>query len=129
MKNKLRQTTEDEMTNETTKNFLEVMAAFEWPESKPVSYRLYYNDDGSPQCYSMDDLPGKYVEIDQEAFVHRRWNVRVVDQKLVVVPPAVITKKLIPSDHGTSCHPHDVCVVIDGHKPNTKWKLKTNETH
>jgi hypothetical protein len=129
LKNKFKQTLEDEMTNKTTENFLQVMATFDWPEPKPISYRLYYLDDGSPQCYTMDDLPGKYIEIDQEAFAIRSWNVRVIDQKLVVIPPPVITKKLIPSDRGTPCHLQDVCVVVYEHEPNTKWTLTTNETY
>jgi hypothetical protein len=118
------------MTNETTENFLQVMATFEWPEPKPVFYRLYYNDDGTPKCYTMEDLPGKYLEIDRDTYVACSWNVRVVDKKLQIISPAVTIHKLQPSSStGIYCDPSDVCVVVTKNQPHTKWKLTANETH
>lgn len=116
------------MSNETTENFLKVMATFEWPEIKPASYRLYYNDDGTPKCYSMDELPGKYVEIDAETFARRPWNVRVVDQRIELIQPAILVKKLQPNQStGTCCHVQDVCVVVPESKPHTIWNTITHE--
>ena len=40
------------------------------PEPEPVFYRVYYSDDGTVICYSMEDLPGKYINIDQTCYVH-----------------------------------------------------------
>lgn len=118
------------MTNQTTENFLKVMAEFEWPDSLPVTYRLYYNQDGSPKCYTMENLSGKYVEVDRETYLTCPWNVQVVDEKLHIIPPAVTVKKLQHSDtSGLSCHPQDICVVVPLDQTHTKWKLTTNETH
>jgi len=118
------------MTNETTENFLKVMAEFEWPEPVLVTYRLYYNEDGSPKCYSMESLPGKYIEVDCETFVLSPWNVRVVDGKLHIIPPAVTVKKLQPSNtDGQTCHPQDICVVVVLDQTHNKWKLISNETY
>jgi hypothetical protein len=118
------------MSNETTENFLKVMAEFKWPDPVPVSYRLYYNDDGTPKCYAMEDLPGKYIEIDSYTYALSPWNVRVVDEKIHFIEPVVTVKKLKPNENsGTACHPSDVCVVVDQKESHTKWKLTTNETH
>lgn len=118
------------MTNQTTENFLTVMATFKWPEPKPVSYRLYYNDDGSPKCYAMEDLPGKYIEVDSETYALRPWNVRVENQKLKIVPLAILVKRLKPTnDVGITCHPQDVCIVVKHDQPHTNWNIITNETY
>jgi len=118
------------LTNETTENFLQVMASFKWPDPVAVSYRLYYNDNGTPKCYTMEDLPGKYIEIDRETYILHRWNVQVVDEKLIIIEPVQTVQKLqANTDTGTPCYPADVCVVVDSALPHTKWKLTTNETN
>lgn len=118
------------MLNETTKNFLQVMADFKWPDPVPINYRLYYNDDGSPDFYTMEDLPGKYVEVDRDTYVARLWNVRVKQGKLQIIAPVVTVKKLRPSPiQGTTCHPQDICVVVTQDNPNIKWHVTIHETN
>jgi hypothetical protein len=118
------------MTNETTENFIKAWSEFKWPEQVPVTYRLYYNDNGSPKCYTMEDLPGKYVEVDRDTYVLSLWNVRVVDEKLHVIPPVVTVKKLqLSNTDGIACHPQDVCVVVAPDQNYINWKLTENETH
>jgi hypothetical protein len=130
LNNKPKQISEGMMTNKTTENFLKVMAEFEWPDPVPVTYRLYYNEDGSPKCYTMESLPGKYIELDRETYVLSPWNVRVINETLHIIPPAITVKKLQPSNtNGTSCHPQDICVVVSADQNHTKWKLSVNETH
>jgi hypothetical protein len=130
LKNKSKQISEGKMTNQTTENFLNVMSTFKWPEIKTLSYRLYYNEDGSPKCYSMEELPGKYIEVDSETYALRPWNVRIEDQTLKIVSPAITVKRLAPNDStGTCCDVRDICVVVPSDKPHTKWNLITNETY
>jgi len=130
LNNKPEQINKEMMTNQTTENFLKVMAEFEWPEPVAVSFRLYYNEDGTPNCYTMEDLPGKYIEVDRETYISSRWNVRVVDEKLHIIPPAVTVKKLQPNDiNGIACHPQDICVIVPPDQTHTKWKMIANETH
>jgi len=118
------------MSNETTENFLRVMAEFEWPEPRPISYRLYYNEDGSPKCYTMDDLPGKYIEVDRETYINHTWNVRVIDETLRMVPITKTVNKLGPClEDGIACHPSDICIVIDSNQHHTKWNMITHEVN
>ena len=119
-----------QMTNSTTENFLQVMATFKWPDEQAVSYRLYYNQDGTPKCYTMEQLSGKYVEVDAETFALRPWNVRVVNEKLQIITPAVTVQKLTPNKHtGATCHTQDVCVIVPSDCDHNKWNITTNETY
>lgn len=96
------------------------------PKPQPIFYRAYYNDDGWVECYSMEDRPGKYVDIDQPTYVASPY-ARVINGKLTVIKPAKTVTKLIPGNAGTSCDSHDVCVVTSN-ADNIKWSLKTSET-
>ena len=97
-------------------------------EVKPIFYRLYYNDDGTLVCYSMENLPHNYIEVDAETYHLSPSNIRIVNEKIVVINPASYVKKLAPGATGTPCDPRDICVVVDESHPHTKWSLKTNET-
>lgn len=106
----------------------EFWAALAPVESNPVFFRLYYNNDGSPICYSMEDLPHNYIEIDAVTFHQSPPNVRVVDGKMQVINPARYVKKLVPGNAGTPCDPRDICVVVAEDQPHTYWSIKNNET-
>ncbi len=94
---------------------------------KPVFYRLYYNDQGYPICYTMEDLPGDYIEIDQATYALSPPNVRVVNQKIQVLSQVATISKLTPSEQGTACDPRDVCVVVDTALAHQKWSMTTYE--
>ena len=114
--------------NETTQNFWTVLQQFQWPEPVSVTYRLYHDDQGHPLFYSMEQLPGTYIEIDQATYVHACHQVRVKDGKLVKLMPKVQVSKLArDSDHGVPCDHRDVCVVINQNRPHQKWKKIAND--
>lgn len=115
------------MTDSTTENFLQAWSEFQWPDPVTPSYRLYYNDDGTPKCYSMEIMSDKYIEVDPETFAQRPWNVRVVDGKLILIQPPVQVQKLQPSSLGIACHPQDICVVVLDDQPHTRWNKQINE--
>jgi hypothetical protein len=114
------------MSNETTDNFW--AGFFQEPEIKPLKifYRLYYDDHGNPLFYSMEDLPGNYIDIDAETYAESPSRVRVINGQLIknVLPASA---KLIPSTQGTPCDPRDVCVVISESQTHVKWSLNTYE--
>lgn len=94
------------------------------PEIKPVFYRLYHDEQGHPIAYSMDDLPGNYIEIDAETYARSSGQVRVINGQLVEIEKHSVQLKLKPSaDQGFCCHPWDVCVIVDEYSPHRKWKM------
>jgi hypothetical protein len=94
-----------------------------WPDPVPVAYRLYHDDQGLPLFYSMDTVPGTYIEITQEQYNANSMWVRVVDGKLVERRWQT-SAKLAPGETGTPCHPQDVSIVFETGIP---WSLKTYE--
>ena len=98
------------------------------PEPTPIFYRLYYNNTGAPIIYSMENLPGNYIEVDQPTYVLAPFNVTVIDGKLVYIKPVITVKKLQPTDlNGTACDPCDVCVIVNADQLHTKWTIVNNE--
>jgi len=112
---------------ETTRNFWQVWNEFVWPELQPAQYRLYYDADGCPVVYTMEDLPGTWIEVSQQIYITSPWNVRVTDGKLQIIPQVKTCHKLRPSDRGTACDPRDVCVTVRDTQPRTYWDSKTHE--
>ena len=78
----------------TPEEFISIWQNVEPP--KPIFYRLYYNENGLPICYTMEDLPGKYIDIDQETYALADYSVRVVDEKLIKIVPKRTVQKLSP---------------------------------
>lgn len=110
----------------TEQEFWEILAAMPLP--KPIFFRAYYNDEGIVVCYTMEDLPGNYIEIDQETYSRGPVHARIINNKLVEIKPSTVTKKLKPTVLGTSCDPRDICIIVLPSAPHTNWSFKTNET-
>ena len=115
------------MHNESKANLLKAMSEFKWPDPQPVFYRLYYRDDGTPICYSMEDMPGNYIELDATTYSRSPGNVRVVDGKLKEFQPKGVVTKLKPRATGTPCHPDDIGIVVNKDQPHITWSLETDE--
>ena len=99
------------------------------PPVKQPSYRIYYDEAGCPTSYTVDDLPGNYIEVDAETYADCAKNIRIIDGKITRVKPPVQVAKLIPGDQGIPCDPDNVCVVVDSAEPHKKWSLKNRETY
>lgn len=105
--------------------FLKIWQAV--PDAIPISYRLYYDDQGHPLFYSMEDLPGNYIEVDAATYAKSSRRVRVRDGQLIHLK-TVTAAKLVPGETGTCCHPQNVCIVVNEQQSHTKWSLKTYDT-
>ena len=118
------------MSQITTDNFWQVMQSFSWPDPEPVQYRLYHDDQGRPLFYTMEHLPGTYIEVDQATYLRSSYHVRVRHNKLIFFEPKALVSRLLPNpDSGTPCHCKDVCVVTDSDRPHQKWKKQSNDSH
>ena len=95
------------------------------PEPLPVFYRLYYDESGVPLFYSMEDLPGNYIELTQQQYAQGKSNIRVRDGQIVELT-WVTSTKLVPSTAGTPCDPRDVAVVSNTDSA-THWSKRTYE--
>ena len=98
------------------------------PAPPPPFFRLYHDDQGQPLFYSMEVVPGTYIEIDQATFARGATNVRVRDGKLIEVTWATTTK-LVPGNSGSPCHPDNVAVIVAEDQPHTKWSKQTYESN
>ncbi len=95
-------------------------------EPKPIFFRLYHNEQGVPLFYSMEDVPGTYIEIDAETFQRNASNIRIRNGKIVEMTWQT-TARLEPSETGTTCHPNNVAVVVTSDEPHQCWSKKTYE--
>lgn len=97
------------------------------PTAEPVFWRLYYDNHGHPIIYSMENLPGTYIDVDPAIYARAPFNVRVHNGKLIEMKNAV--QKLYPSDIGTPCYPNNVAIIVDESQTHQRWSMKTNETN
>jgi len=97
------------------------------PEPQSVSWRLYHDESGEPITYSMEDLPGTYIDVDAETYARAPMNVRVQAGQLIELKSAV--RRLTPTDTGTACHPDNVAIVVPATEPYQRWSMKTHESY
>jgi hypothetical protein len=113
-------------SQETTDNFWQVWNSFSWPEPAPVSYRCYYHDDGTVDFYTMEDLPGNYIEVEQSVYVRAHKPARVVNGQLEIIKTKNTVQKLVPGQQqGTQCHVQDIAVIVNNN--GTHWNYQQNE--
>jgi len=92
----------------TEQEFFDALRAM--PEPKSLSYRLYHDDQGRLLFYSMEDVPGNWLEIDKDFFARSPSRVRVIDGRVHELEWRK-SVKLTPVQNGTPCHPEDVTIV------------------
>lgn len=108
----------------TESEFWEIMGSMPGPQT--LFYRLYYDENGRALFYSMEDIPGNYIEITQEQYAASDPMVRVINGKIVPIK-RYSTGKLTPSDTGTPCHPDNVAIVVTVEEQHQCWSQRIYE--
>jgi hypothetical protein len=91
-----------------------------------IFYRLYHDINGYPLFYSMEDLPGSYIEITQEQFAQANSHVRVINGRLIEKmfrPPKLVKVQ----SNGQPCNLYNVSIISDLSQPHQQWMLKYYE--
>jgi hypothetical protein len=111
--------------NEQMMNEQEFWAALTPIPPNKTQYRLYYDQNGLPLKYSVDEEPGNYIEVTAFEYLKASFKLKVKDEVIVYLKePAV--PKLVISTHGTATHLDDITVLSDS-VVNNKWSLKIYE--
>ena len=92
-------------------------------------FRLYYDDLGSIICYSGDKLEGNYIVIDAQTFAEGRYDLRIIDGKVIKNSTHATIVRLTPSNTGTLCAAEDLSVIVSEEDTVEKqyWKLTVYE--
>ena len=90
-------------------------------------YRLYYNSDGTPRFYSMEEHDGAFIEVDLPTFETGRYDILVVNGKIKSLTENIISKLVVTheqSDTSTYCDPTDVTLVVSQNQQHILWDYK-----
>ena len=106
-------------------------STFVWnaPIVEKPEFRLYYDDLGSIICYSGDKLEGNYVVVDALTFAEGRYDLRIIDGKLIKNSTHATIVRLTPSDTGHLCAAEDLSIIVieDDDVEKQYWKLTVYE--
>jgi len=103
-------------------NFFDALKLVKEVKPVKIEYRLYYDGEGLPLFYTMQEEKGDYITVTKEEFAECRYDVIIVDGKLTKVNGLSIGK-LVPSANGFGTLKNDVSIVSN----EQKWRLKTYE--
>jgi len=120
--------------NRPTEHEEEYITVWEAPKIEAPEFRLYYNKDGSVNCYTCDKHEGNYIVIDAGVFAEARPDIKVIDGRINRNRPNAVVQKYKPSTSGILTSVDDISILIDSTKLKTKdvtkvqhWELSINE--
>ena len=92
-------------------------------------YRLYYNKDGTPKYYSMEDLAGDYIAVDHQTFEIGRYDIIIKDKKIINLTDLGYPKFHIvatETDTTVKCDSDDITLITNSvsHDNNILWDYK-----
>jgi hypothetical protein len=97
------------------------------PIVKP-EFRLYYDAAGSIVCYTCENLDGDYIVIDAQTYAEGRYDIKVLNGKIVNNFSNAVIARLTKDIEGTLCSVEDISLIIDSDEVETQyWKLKVYE--
>jgi hypothetical protein len=94
-----------------------------------VEFRLYYDDTGSVLYYTCDKPEGNFIVIDSDTYALCRYDIKVIDGKIIKKSNIASTSKLVLDIHGTSCAREDITVIVDNRYDGDvlNWSTKIYE--
>lgn len=93
-----------------------------------VEFRVYYDEHGTILFYTTEKLEGNYIVIDKQTYIEARYDLCVIDKKLVKKVKGITIRKYKPEITGIACHNEDISILVkNDFKQNQKWKLHINE--
>lgn len=90
-------------------------------------YRLYYNSDGTPRFYSMEEHDCAFIEVDLSTFETGRYDIIVVNGKIKSLTENTISKLVISTertDTAACCDPTDVTIIVGQNQKHILWDYK-----
>lgn len=106
-------------------NDQETMIIWEAPKIDKPELRLYYDDAGDVVTYTCDKLPGNFIIVEPQVYAEARYDIKVIDGKIVKKIPGTYVSRLFPSIDGVLCEREDVSIITNS--DGQFWKLKTYE--
>lgn len=100
-----------------------------WQALQPIPasttvYKLYYDEQGRPIKYSVDNEPGNYIEVSVEDYLRSNFQVRIREGQIVYLKQPAIPR-LVKSQQGTATHPSDITIIQTD--STTRWSLQAYE--
>lgn len=86
-------------------------------------FRLYYDTNGDVLFYTCENPEGNYIVIDVMTYHACRYDVKVIDGKLISKSISVYISKLVHNNEGTPCYKDDISIVHES-KDSINWQLK-----
>ena len=87
-------------------------------------YRLYYNHDGTPKYYSMEELDGQFIYVDQPTFQCCRYDVIVIDGKIRSLSENIVSKyKIVDVESETTVctDSTDISIIVGRTQQHILW--------
>jgi len=78
-----------------------------------VEFRLYYDENGDVLFYTCEDLPGNYIVVDAQTYAECRFDIRIVEQKIVKLAGKINFIKVVPNVNGVRCAYEDNAILVD----------------
>ena len=103
---------------------------WEAPKIIPTEFRLYYDEQGRVVTYTCEKPRGNFIIIDALTFAEGRFDVKVINGKLVRFSNATVITRLGKDPHvGIRCAEEDINLVVDDSYDGVTnyWKLQIYE--
>jgi hypothetical protein len=99
------------------------------PKIVEPEFRLYYDDNGNVICYSSDRTvyPYKYIVIDAMTYAAGRYDVKVINEKVVRKKANKFIAKYVKSNEGIKCLSDDISIIATDEKNTITWNFEVQE--